>query len=75
MRVISTIAAWLDSRLQLGAPLKETMEHPVPRASAQLGVCSGSAALTVFAVQVATGMLLALVYVRRQATRGTTYRS
>jgi ubiquinol-cytochrome c reductase cytochrome b subunit len=39
------------------------MEHPVPRETASWAYVFGSAALTIFAVQVATGILLALVYV------------
>ena len=63
MRVISAIAGWIDSRLQLGAPLRETMNHPIPRDTASWAYAFGSAALTIFAVQVATGLLLALIYV------------
>jgi ubiquinol-cytochrome c reductase cytochrome b subunit len=63
VRVVSAIAAWLDLRLQLGAPLRETMNHPIPRDTASWAYVFGSAALTIFAVQVATGLLLALVYV------------
>ena len=34
MRLISKIGNWFDQRLQLGAPIRETMEHPIPRDSA-----------------------------------------
>jgi ubiquinol-cytochrome c reductase cytochrome b subunit len=63
VRVVSAIATWLDQRLQLGAPVRETMNHPIPRKTASWAYVFGSAALTIFAVQVATGLLLALVYV------------
>jgi ubiquinol-cytochrome c reductase cytochrome b subunit len=63
VRLIDTVAGWVDRRLQLGAPIRETMDHPVPRDSASWAYVFGSAALTTFAVQVATGILLALVYV------------
>jgi ubiquinol-cytochrome c reductase cytochrome b subunit len=63
VRVVWAIATWLDQRLQLGAPLRETMNHPIPRETASWAYVFGSAALTIFAVQVATGLLLALVYV------------
>jgi ubiquinol-cytochrome c reductase cytochrome b subunit len=39
------------------------MNHPIPRKTASWAYVFGSAALTIFAVQVATGLLLALVYV------------
>ena len=63
MRLITAVANWIDSRLQLGATIRETMEHPVPRESASWAYVFGSAALTAFALQVVTGILLALVYV------------
>jgi ubiquinol-cytochrome c reductase cytochrome b subunit len=63
VRVITAIAAWFDARLQLGATLRETMEHPVPRESASWAYVFGSAALTAFGLQLVTGILLALVYV------------
>ena len=63
MRLIKSIANWIDSRVQLGAPIRETMEHAVPRETASWAYVFGSAALTTFVLQVATGMLLALVYV------------
>ena len=63
MRLIKNIGAWFDQRLQLGAPVRETMEHPVPRETASWFYVFGSAALTVFAFQLVTGILLALIYV------------
>jgi hypothetical protein len=30
MRLIEKIGAWFDQRLQLAAPAREIMEHPVP---------------------------------------------
>ena len=56
------IGDWLDQRLQLSAPIQETLEHPVPRESASWFYVFGSAALTVFIIQIVTGILLALVY-------------
>ena len=50
-------------RLQLAAPVREIAEHPVPRNTASWWYVFGSAALTVFMLQVVTGILLALVYV------------
>ena len=63
MRLIDNIAAWLDQRLKLGASIRETAEHPVPRETASWFYVFGSAALTVFALQLVTGILLALIYV------------
>jgi len=63
MRLIRTAAKWLDDRLQLGAPIRSTMEHPIPRDTASWFYVFGSAAITVFALQVITGILLAMIYV------------
>jgi ubiquinol-cytochrome c reductase cytochrome b subunit len=63
VRVIAAVANWIDSRLQLGATIRETMEHQVPRESASWAYVFGSAALTAFALQTVTGILLALAYV------------
>jgi ubiquinol-cytochrome c reductase cytochrome b subunit len=61
--MIKRVGAWLDERLKLGATIRETAEHPVPRSTASWFYVFGSAALTVFFLQVVTGILLALVYV------------
>ena len=63
MRMISRMASWFDQRLQLSAPIRDTMQHPVPRRTASWAYIFGSAAMTVFGLQFVTGMLLALVYV------------
>jgi ubiquinol-cytochrome c reductase cytochrome b subunit len=63
MRVIRKIGEWFDHRLQLAAPIREAVEHPVPRNTASWFYVFGSAALTVFILQLVTGILLALVYV------------
>ncbi len=63
MRVIAAIAEWFDHRLQLAAPIRDAVEHPVPRNSASWWYVFGSAALVVFCLQLATGIFLALVYV------------
>jgi len=63
VRLILKIGNWFDQRLQLGAPIRETMEHPIPRDSASWYYVFGSAAMTVFGLQLATGILLALIYV------------
>jgi ubiquinol-cytochrome c reductase cytochrome b subunit len=63
MRLISQIGEWFDQRLQLAAPIRETAEHPVPRNTASWWYVFGSAALTVFVLQLVTGILLAMIYV------------
>src|ERR1700688_1512070 len=63
MRLIQKVAEWFDLRLQLGTPIRETAEHPVPRETASWFYVFGSAALTVFILQLVTGILLALIYV------------
>jgi len=63
MRMISNIGEWFDHRLQLAAPIRASAEHPVPRKTASWFYVFGSAALTVFLLQLVTGILLALIYV------------
>jgi ubiquinol-cytochrome c reductase cytochrome b subunit len=63
MRVITKIGEWFDHRLQLAAPIREAAGHPVPRNTASWFYVFGSAALTVFILQLVTGILLALIYV------------
>ena len=61
--LIESIGEWLDARLQLGATIRETVEHPVPRESASWFYVFGSAAFVVFILQIVTGIMLALIYV------------
>src|SRR6201984_1825508 len=61
--MISRIGEWFDSRLQLAAPVREIAEHPVPRNTASWWYVFGSAALTVFVLQIVPGILLAMIYV------------
>ncbi|MBV8049970.1 MAG: cytochrome b N-terminal domain-containing protein, partial [Acidobacteriaceae bacterium] len=64
MRVmIDKIGQWFDSRLKLAAPVRDMVEHRVPRNTASWFYVFGSAALTVFILQIVTGILLAFVYV------------
>jgi ubiquinol-cytochrome c reductase cytochrome b subunit len=63
MSMIAKVGDWFDRRLQLAAPIREAVEHPVPRNTASWFYVFGSAALTVFLLQLVTGILLALVYV------------
>jgi hypothetical protein len=63
MRLIRNLGDWFDKRLGLATPIRETMEHPVPRETASWFYVFGSAALTVFVLHRVTGTLLALLYV------------
>jgi ubiquinol-cytochrome c reductase cytochrome b subunit len=63
MRLIRRIGAWFDERLKLVETIREIAEHPVPRDSASWFYIFGSAALTVFILQIVTGILLASIYV------------
>ena len=61
--MIARIWRWFDQRLQIGDAIRATAEHQVPRESASWWYVFGSAALTVFILQIVTGVLLAMVYV------------
>jgi len=63
MRLIRQIGDWLDERLQVGATIRETAEHPVPRDTASWFYVFGSAAAVVFILQIVTGILLSSIYV------------
>lgn len=63
MRMIAKIGRWFDHRLHLATPIWEAAEHPIPRKSSSWFYVFGSAAFTVFLLQIVTGILLALVYV------------
>ena len=63
MRLIEKVGFWLDSRLKVGAAIRETAAHPVPRKTASWFYVFGSAAITIFMLQIFTGILLALIYV------------
>src|ERR1051325_1203112 len=63
MRLIKDLGEWFDLRLQLGKPIKEAMQQPVPRSTASWAYVFGSASLTVMILQFITGIGLAFVYV------------
>src|SRR6195256_1434485 len=63
MRLMQKIGSWFDQRLPLGAPIRETMQHPIPRDTASWLYVFGSAAMTAFGLQLVTGILLALIYI------------
>jgi ubiquinol-cytochrome c reductase cytochrome b subunit len=65
-RLLSTAGNWFDARLSVRATLMPMLRHPIPRESAgPMGwwYVFGSASLTLFIVQILTGIGLALVYV------------
>ena len=62
-RLIARVGDWFEQRLKIGVTIREVAEHPVPRKSASWFYVFGSAALTVFILQVFTGIMLALIYV------------
>ncbi|HUK52126.1 MAG TPA: cytochrome b N-terminal domain-containing protein [Candidatus Binatia bacterium] len=63
MRLIQQLGEWFDARLQVGATIRETAEHPVPRETASWFYVFGSAAVIVFVLQIVTGIMLSSIYV------------
>jgi ubiquinol-cytochrome c reductase cytochrome b subunit len=61
--LIKSLGEWFEQRLQISATVRDTLKHPVPRQTASWAYVFGSAALTVFMLQLVTGVLLALLYV------------
>ncbi len=57
------VYSWFEQRLQFEAPVKDAVLHQVPRNTASWWYVFGSAAFTLFMLQIVTGVLLALVYV------------
>ncbi|HEY4048541.1 MAG TPA: cytochrome B6, partial [Acidobacteriaceae bacterium] len=53
---------WLDFRLRLEKPIEEAVTHPVPKNTASWWYVFGSASFVLLLLQIATGILLALVY-------------
>ena len=43
MRLTKDLGEWFDLRLQLGKPIKDAMQHPVPRSTASWAYVFGSA--------------------------------
>jgi len=54
---------WIERRVQLEGPVKDAVLHPVPASTASWWYVFGSASLTLLMLQIATGVMLALIYV------------
>jgi ubiquinol-cytochrome c reductase cytochrome b subunit len=63
VRRLKAVLEWIEFRVKLGGAVRDTAIHPVPKSSASWWYVFGSAALTVFLLQVFTGVLLGLAYV------------
>jgi ubiquinol-cytochrome c reductase cytochrome b subunit len=63
MRFIRTLGDWFDQRVGARASLGPMITHPVPSTTASWWYVFGSATLALFALQIVTGICLALVYV------------
>ncbi len=63
MSRLTQIGDWFEQRLKIGPAIRETATHRVPTKSASWFYVFGSAALTVFMLQIFTGIMLALIYV------------
>src|ERR1700726_368682 len=63
MHRLKQIYDWLEFRLKLEGPIKDTVLHPVPRNTASWWYVFGSASFVLLLLQIATGILLALIYV------------
>jgi ubiquinol-cytochrome c reductase cytochrome b subunit len=63
MPLLRRAGRWLEERTGLEAAVTPVLAHRVPRSSASWWYVFGSATLTLFLLQIATGICLALVYV------------
>ena len=61
--MLKSIAFWLEDRLHIAKLFESTGGHKVPPSTNSWFYVFGSAALTVFILQLVTGILLALIYV------------
>src|SRR6266700_8001931 len=63
MALFRSVGRWLEERTGLEAAVAPVLAHQVPRSSASWWYVFGSATLTLFMLQIATGICLALVYI------------
>ncbi|HEV8226881.1 MAG TPA: cytochrome b N-terminal domain-containing protein [Methylomirabilota bacterium] len=61
--LLRSVGKWIEERTGLGAAVAPVLAHQVPRSSASWWYVFGSATLTLFMLQIATGICLALVYI------------
>jgi len=61
--IVKKVGGWFEDRLKVATVVRGAVMHPVPRETASWAYVFGSAALTVFMVQIVTGVLLAMIYV------------
>jgi len=60
---LRSVVSWLEVRNGARRSAHAPVTHPVPRRTASWWYVFGSATLALFALQIATGICLALVYV------------
>src|SRR5437867_4350549 len=63
MSIFRSVRTWLEERAGLEGAVAPVLAHRVPRSSASWWYVFGSATLTLFILQIATGICLALVYI------------
>ena len=63
MHWLKSVYDWLEFRIKLEGPIKDAVTHPVPRNTASWWYVFGSASFVLLLLQIATGILLALIYV------------
>jgi ubiquinol-cytochrome c reductase cytochrome b subunit len=63
MSRLKQVENWFEQRLQIAGAIREAATHEVPRRSASWWYVFGSAAFTVFLLQIFTGIMLAIIYV------------
>lgn len=56
------VAAWIDARYQIAAPLEKALNKPVPRYALRWWYCLGGITAFLFVVQAVTGIMLAFYY-------------
>jgi ubiquinol-cytochrome c reductase cytochrome b subunit len=69
-QVIKHVGRWFEHRLKLKDSVVPVLEHPIPRGAAGPEgwfYCFGSATMTFFLLQIATGICLAIYYVPSSA--------
>ena len=60
---LRSVAGWLEARTGIAGAITPVANHAVPRRTASWWYVFGSATLTLFGLQIVTGICLALVYV------------